>query len=90
MGIDYSKDSVMYQIGINGNGNSAFIVNGITFNISTLLETTAMLTAKYYHSQLIAIHFTSIFLIFLFTVIHIQCRKLHRRNEKGRTYNKKS
>jgi hypothetical protein len=87
MGGDCSKKLLKYNVGIVGNGNKAFIVNDVTFNISTMLEATVNQTLKQYRSELIAVHFASASLVLLFTLTTIRYFMSPRRVEKGKIYN---
>lgn len=88
MGGDCSKGNVQNQIGIVGNGNSAFILNDAALNLSKILESTIIFTAKYYRSQWIAVHLVSILLMCLFTSAIILYKKSNYRTEKGIIYRK--
>ena len=90
MGGGCSKGHVRNQIGIVGDGNSAFILNDITFNISQIMESAIVLTAKHYQTQWIGIHFASVVLICLFTPIIILCQKSYKRDENGTVSHKKA
>ena len=86
MGIDCSKNRVRNQIEIVGNGNSAYMVSSESFNISSILEATIILTVKHYRSQLVVINAATIFLVFLFTLMIILYRKLYHQSGKGVIY----
>jgi hypothetical protein len=78
MGGDCSKCFKGHNIEIVGHGNSALIINGVTFNITSMLEPVITLTIKQYRFEMITMHFASIFLVLLFVFIIIRYLMSHR------------
>ncbi|CAF0899930.1 unnamed protein product [Adineta ricciae] len=70
MGDNHSKCQNRVNVDIIGNGNSAFVLNGVTFNVTNLLETTIIFAIKKYRVEVIAIQLVS-FCVILFCVLMI-------------------
>ncbi|CAF1486565.1 unnamed protein product [Adineta ricciae] len=70
MGDSYSKCKNRVNVDIVGNGNSAFVLNGVTFNVTNMLETTVIFTIKKYRVEVIAIQLVS-FCVILFCILII-------------------
>jgi hypothetical protein len=87
MGGDCSKYSTKYRVGIIGNANSAIIVDGITLNISSILETVVIRTIKYYRFEFITLYLVSAFLVLLCTIMAIRYFMSRHHVEKGKVYN---
>lgn len=83
MGGDSSKCSVGHKIGIIGNGNSALIINGISFNISRMLEAVAIQTVEHFRSQMIVVHLILGFFMFLLMLATIKYFLSYHQLEKG-------
>lgn len=72
MGSKYSTFDMHGTIHIYGHGNSAVIINGISYNITSLFNTALHLIMKRYRSELILIQFISVLVLIVATLIAIQ------------------
>ena len=75
MGVSSSKCENRVNVDIVGNGNSAFVLNGVTFNITNMLETTIIFTIRKYRVEVIGIQLVSFCVILLCTLM---IRRYHR------------
>ena len=53
------------NVQIVGNGNSAVVINGVSYNISSLFNTAVDAIMQRYRSELILMQFTSVSLVLL-------------------------
>ena len=67
----------MVQIGdnvdISGNGNSAIIIKGISYNISSIFNTAVNLIMQKYRSELILMQITSVSLVVISVLVVVRC-----------------
>ena len=63
MGPKCSTFQIDGEVHISGNGNSAVMINGVSYNISSLFNTAISLIMQKYRSELILIQFTAISLV---------------------------
>jgi len=82
MGDICSKDHKQVNVGIIGNGNSAFVVNGLTFNLTSILESAITFTIKKYRIEVIAIQLVSFCLVLLSVLMTGRYRMSHNGTEK--------
>ena len=73
MGRSHSKYFLMNKIGISGNHNLAFMVNGVNYNISSIFDETINQIVEGYRSDLILVHFTSVSLMLILISVIIRC-----------------
>ena len=83
MGDICSKGQNWINLNINGNGNSAFIMNSVTFNLTSILETAIIFTIKKYRVDIISIQLVSFGLILLSILMIDRYRKWHYETKKN-------
>ena len=85
MGPKCSTLQIDGKVHISGNGNSAVITNGVSYNISRLFNTAVSLIMQKYRSELILIQFTAVCLGIISALLVV--RFLMPRNviDKGKT-----
>ena len=60
------------KVHILGNGNSAVIINGVSYNISSLFNTAVSLIMQKYRSELILIQFTTVSLVIISALLVVR------------------
>ncbi|CAF0765890.1 unnamed protein product [Adineta steineri] len=73
MGPKFSTCQVGSNVGIFGNGNSALIINGVSYNISNIFSAAANVFMQKYRSEFIIMQFTSIALVIISVLLVAQC-----------------
>ena len=73
------------NVDISGTGNSAVIINGISYNISSIFNTAINLIMQKYRFELILMHFTSISLVLMSALLIFRCFMPRRAIDKGGT-----
>jgi hypothetical protein len=57
------------NVQIVGNGNSAVVINGVSYNISSLFNTSVDAIMQRYRSELILMQFTSVSLVVILVLL---------------------
>lgn len=73
MGPRCSRLPMRTNIGIWGNGNSATVIHGNDYNISSILQTAVGVTMDTYRSELIFIQFAIFSLVMMLTMLILRC-----------------
>jgi hypothetical protein len=73
MGPKCSTIQIGGNVGISGNGNSALIINGISYNISSIFNTAVNVIMQRYRSELILMIFTSVSLVAISALLVVRC-----------------
>ncbi|CAF4265803.1 unnamed protein product [Rotaria magnacalcarata] len=72
MGSKCSTLQIGGKVHISGNGNSPLIINGITYNISSLFNTVVSMTMRQYRSELILVQFISAFVVLISVLLTVR------------------
>jgi hypothetical protein len=73
MGSQCSTSPIRNSVGILGSGNSAVIINGMSYNISNMFNVAVKLVMQEYRSELILMQFTSVSLVVILILLVVWC-----------------
>ena len=85
MGPKCSTLQIDGKVQISDNGNSAVIINGFSYNISSLFNTAISLIMQKYRSELILIQFTAVSLVVISALLVVRFLMSRSVIDKGKT-----